>query len=127
MVGYTEFVLRVMLFLLYEAYNNRIWEVSPDLIRLARYLDLETPLGSIENGTEAFRIMTVVESTRFASLPESLRQHANYESGTIGRVGAGADFVYYSIQQNHAVAGNDLYRLMHRCRIVPDGLPRWWD
>lgn len=41
-VAYSEFIRRILPFLLFEAYDNfRIWAISPDECRLARYLNLE--------------------------------------------------------------------------------------
>lgn len=107
-VAYTELVLCVISFLLYEAYENvRISAVSPDLIRLTRDLDLETPLGSIQNAAEALWILTVIKSTLFDSLPERWCQRGSYQSGSVGRVRDGAYFIYYNMHQNRAVAENN--------------------
>lgn len=127
-VAYTEFVLRVVAFLLFEAYDNiRAWAVSKDLIRLARGLNLEPSLGSMENVNEALRLLTAVEATRFDTLPERWRMRGTYEAGSIGRAGAGADYVFFNVFLNRPVSENEAYRLRNRDRTVPDGHPRGWD
>lgn len=94
-VAYTEFVLRVAAYLLFDAYDNiRLWAVSPDLLRCVKDLDLEGPLGSAANAKEARLIFSVVEATRFEKDPERWRQRENYECGSIGRTKTGADFIY---------------------------------
>lgn len=127
-VAYTEFVFRVVAFLLFEAYDNcKIWAVSPDLCRLAREVNLEPALGSMGNVNEALRIIGVIENTRFESLPERWRNRGGYDSGSIGRAGAGADYLFYNIHHNRALSENEAYQLSHRDRCVPDGHPRGWD
>lgn len=69
----TEFVARKLHLIFFEAQDNlRMWVVSGDNCRLARDLNLEPILGSMENVTEALRILEVVENTRFEKMSRAL-------------------------------------------------------
>ena len=127
-VAYTEFVLRVAAYLLFDAYDNlRVWAMSPDMTRLLKEIDLVGPLGSEANSTEALRIVAAIESINFDNQPENWRSRGNYASGSTGRNGPGADYVYYNVCQDRLITEREASELAQRRRVIPDGHPRGWD
>lgn len=64
------------------------------LVFLARKLYLEPILGSMDNVTKALSIIEVVENTRFDTLSERWRFRGDYDTGSVCRVGPGADYLY---------------------------------
>lgn len=128
-VAYTEFAVRTLAFLLFEARNNlRLWAVSHDTCRLARELELEPTLGSMGNVTELNRIIRVVEKTRFDMFSERFRYCGNYDAGIVCRVGPGADFLFYNIHTDRTIMEQEAYHMSHLVRDeISDGHPRCWD
>lgn len=102
--------------------------MSPYTYRLARDLNLEAVLGTMENVNEAMRILVLVSSTRFDTFPVRWRNLSEHDGESVGRVGPGADYFNYNIHSNRALTENEAYRWVHRTREqVPDGHPRSWN
>lgn len=94
-VAYTEFVAGTLASILFWAYDNiRAWVFITETCRVARDLNLELILRSIQDLTKALRIIEVVENTRFDTLPEHWGCRGDYDTGSVGRVGPGADYLY---------------------------------
>lgn len=94
---------RKLAFILFKAYNNlRLWAMSCDNCFLARLLDSEPLLCSMNNLNEVNKIIRVVDDARFYTFPELWPCRGGYEADIVGRVGSDADFLYYNIYSNHA-------------------------
>lgn len=68
-----------------------------DKRRLARDTNLETIVHGIYNVTDAMQIIDVVENTPFDILPELWVCCGDYDTGSVVRVGTGADYLCYNI------------------------------
>lgn len=77
--------------------------------------------------SEALRVVGVIEGTRFDLLPERWRSRGGYDSGSVERTGAGADYVFYNISHDRPLSVDAAYQLSRRDRCIPDGHPRGWD
>lgn len=117
MVAYTEIIARTVAFLLFDVYASfRLWAVSPDTFHLACDLNLKPVLGPMYIVTESMRILDVAGNTRFDTLPVHWRNHSEYDSGGVGRVGPGADYLYYNIHSKRSITENEACRFVHRVR-----------
>lgn len=129
-VAFTEMVAKTASFIIQEVYDNyRLWALSPHTIRFARELDLKPVLGNQANVEEFLSLLRVIETTDFGSLPTSWRNRstrANERSP--GRVGPGADWVYYDPHQRRCVDADVARERANAPRPpIPPGHPVGYD
>lgn len=128
-IAYTEFAACVGAYILFEAYDNyRLWALSPDMIRDIRVLDLVRVVGSQRNADELLRLLTVIESTDFASLNPAWTTRGRITSYSPGRRGPGADWLYYNPWARRVAGGAEVRAYVSSGdRAIPEGHPRGWD
>ena len=86
-------------------FNIRLWKVSPHLARELHELNLAAALGCAANAAEFRRLLGIIESTNYATMPSSWTFHgdvnarigANKNRRGSGREGQVANFIYYDI------------------------------
>lgn len=127
----TEHMLCVMASLLYKVYDDyRLWLVPPDIIQFTRKLGMamQSCLGSTRNDNEVHELMYFLVNTQLDILDASWRcrsdKHTEYHRG---RVGGGADFVYYDSflrrKTSAVVARSPLGAIL----VVPVGVSYGWE
>lgn len=127
MVLFSEFAGKTASFILQGVYDRyRLWAMSPDLITFMRALDLKPIFGNTANVEELLGYLRVIEETDFTVLPKMWRQlsvRANDKSP--GRVGIGADFVFYDPHLRFTLTEEDaLVRANADRPATPDEHPR---
>ena len=127
-VAYTEWVVKVAAFILFDVYDSyRLWALSPAMIEAIGQLNLDQALGNRENARELRRLVAVIENTRFSDFPAEWRARGSHASLDPGRQGPGADFIYYNPWTRSAVSRDDARDLAARERVIPDGHPMGWN
>jgi len=127
-VAYTEWVVKVAAFVLFDVYDSyRLWALSPAMIEALGQLNLDQALGNRENARELRRLVAVIENTRFSDFPAEWRARGSHVSLDPGRQGSGADFIYYNPWTRSAVSREDARELAARERVIPDGHPMGWN
>lgn len=112
----------------HDYYSLRLWDVSPDKLRLVRELNFNPVLRTMANVTEEIRILDVVANTRFDTIPIRWRNSGEFDSGSVGRVGPDADYLHNKIHFNRALTENEAYQFVQWAQDqVPKGHPRGWN
>lgn len=84
--------------MLLESYDNlSMLVVNRDTCCLAQNPNFESILGSTENVTEVNRIIWVVKEILLDTLADLWWFGGCYEAGSVVRIVAGADFLYYNM------------------------------
>lgn len=123
--AFTEWAVRVAVFLLQEVYDTyRVWAISPTLIGFIRKLDTSVPLGCGTNVEELRSLLDVIENTDFRRLPVAWRRRTSrVNDASPGRIGEGADFVYYDPFSRKLIDQTTAERRRRMIRSVPPGHP----
>lgn len=129
-VALTERVVETVALVMQETYEQyQMWPLSLLAVRFSRALDLVSVLGSQVNVNEYVDLVKVIESTCFAALMMAwCSRGTRAPDRSPGRVGPGADFVYYDPHLRQCVARSVAQAGAARVRrIVPEGHPLEYD
>ena len=123
---YTEWIVKIAVFLLWDVYDShRLWFLPRQVRDYAKELDLSFPLGSRKNNAEFRYLISIIESVNWDDVPleQSRRSGTNRRNFWPGRVGSSGDFVWFDPWTKELVSRDRAAELRRNRRERPPTQP----
>lgn len=126
-VAFTEFIAKMAVFLLWDAYDvYRIWYLRPLARQYARSLDLSLVLGSRANQEDLRHLLDVMDQVNWEQVPAEQQQRGERQRQleySPGRTANAGDFVWYDPWTRQHLTSEQAAHLCRNPRAMPPTQP----